>query len=392
MAGYFTAPRIAWGPGAVEQLSGLGLKRVLVVVDPAVAQRDGARRVLEELAKSETVVETATAAAPADRTDHVRALADRLAATGVDGLVAVGGGRTLDAAKAARFLVGHPGVAPEALPPVLDPGPSPSIRLIAVPTTSGSGSEASWSADLRTEAGDPVELAHRSLVPDWAFVDPAFAERLEPELVVDGALETLAQAVEAYLSAWSNPFSDALAIDAAATVVRRSTHVLRWSDDPEARAALHYAATNAGLAASNAQRGLAHALARALGPTTGLAYGRLLGILLPFVLEFDHSSARERLEALGLAVAAPDDSGRIASVPWPLRLRRLYDLLRFPADLRAAGVALEVVERDRATIVARTLRSPATLANPRVPSASEVDALLSAALGPPGPRPPAQLA
>jgi alcohol dehydrogenase class IV len=386
MGGYFTGPRIAWGPGAIEQLSGLGLRRALLLVDRAVAGGDAARRVAEELAKADTVVETVADLENPDRTDVVRDLADRLAGSGTDGLVVLGGGRLLDGGKAARHLAGRPGVAAEALPPTLEPTVPPSVRLVAIPTTSGSGSEATWVADLLTPDGTPVEIAHRDLVPDWALVDPALPGRLPPELVVDGALESAGLAIEAYLSAWASPFSDALARDAATTVLRRAAHAVRWSDDPEARAALHYAATTAGLAASNAQRGLAHALARALVPTTGLRYGRLVGLLLPFVLEFDQPSARERLEALGLAVALPDDSGRVAGMPWPVRLRRLYETLRVPIDLTAAGARPDAVERERATIVARTLRSPAVLANPRVPSAAEVDALLSAALGPPGTR------
>ncbi len=387
MAGYFTAPRIAWGPGAVEQLSGLAVRRAIVLVDPTVARAGGHLRVVEELAKSETVVEVVADLDAPDRTDHVRTFADRLAASGADALIVVGGGRTIDAAKAARLLAGRPGLAPESVPPALAPADGPAVRLVAIPTTSGSGSEATWSADLWVPDGTPVEIAHRELVPDWALVDPAFAEGLPADLVLDGAVETAAQAIEAYLSAWSNPFGDALATDAATTVVRRLPHAARWSDDPEARSALHYAATSAGLAASNAQRGLAHALARALAPATGLPYGRLVGIALPSVLEFDLPSARERLETLGLAVALPDDGGRVASVPWPVRLRRLFDLLRFPASLAAAGVDPEAIERDRATIVARTLTSPAVLANPRVPSATEVDALLSAVAGPRGTSP-----
>ncbi|HTT15497.1 MAG TPA: iron-containing alcohol dehydrogenase [Thermoplasmata archaeon] len=387
MAGFFLAPRIAWGPGAIEQLSGLGIARAFLLVDPAVAAHEGPRRVAEELAKAGSVVATVADLAAPDRVPTVRALADRLRASGADGLVAVGGGRTLDAAKAARLLASEPTLDPEALPPDLDEGGGLPTRLVAIPTTSGSGSEASWSADLEAADGRPIELAHRAMVPDWALVDPAFAEPLPPERLLDGALETAAQAIEAYLSAWANPFSDALAVHAATTVVRRTGHALRWNtDDPEARAALHYAATAAGLAASNAQRGLAHALARALVAPTGLPYGRLVGIVLPFVLEYDQPGARERLEALGLAVALPDDAGRLASPPWPQRLRRLYDLWRVPTDLKAAGVPSEPVERHRAAIVAATLRSPAVLANPRVPSEPEVEALLHAVLGPAGAR------
>jgi alcohol dehydrogenase class IV len=373
MTGYFVAPRVAWGPGAIEELSGLGFRRAFVLVDPAVARKDGHRRVLEELAKGDALVDAVPLGDHPIRTDSVEALAARITTGSPDVVVAVGGGATIDAAKAARLLYENPGLSLESLPPVLETASPPRSRLLAIPTTSGSGSDASWSADLFAPDGSPVEIAHRSLVPDWAIVDAQFALSLSPAQLLDGALETATQAVEAYLSAWSNPFSDALALDALATVVRRLPHALRWSDDPDARSALHYAATAAGLAASNAQRGVAHALARALVPTTGLSYGRLVGILLPFAAEFAHTSARDRLEALAAAAAGADEGGRL---PVAVRLRRLYELLRFPLDLEGAGIPASVIAGDRDVIVARALRSPAVLANPRVPSARELGSLL----------------
>ena len=303
MTGFFTSPRIAFGPGAVEQLSGLGARRAFLVVDPAVASQRGHRRVVEELAKSETTVQVFEAGPEVDRLDSVGELAKRLTDFAPDWLVAIGGGRTIDGAKAARLGFERPDLSLSALTPVFELAEPPRCRLVAIPTTSGSGSEASWSVDLRSMEGEPLELAHRSLVPDWAIVDAGFAETLSNDLRRDGAVEALGQAVEAYLSAWANPFSDALALSVARTVLERLPHALRWSDDPDAKEALHGAATLAGLAASNAQRGVAHALARALVGPTGLPYAHLLGIVLP---------VRPRLRP-PLRPGPPRDAGRVGA-------------------------------------------------------------------------------
>ncbi len=378
MSGFFLSPRIAWGTGALEQLSGLGSTRAFLLVDPTVARQDGHRRVLEELAKSDTATTVEVASGTVHHVAEIERLFETLRPTPPDTIVAVGGGRTLDAAKGVRLRLAHPDVSLDRLPPLLDPATGPAVGLVAVPTTSGSGAETSWAADLRDADGGPLELADRSMIPDWAIVDPAFAAALPVDRVLDGAAETLALACEAYLSAWANPLSDALALDAATSVVQRLPHAIRWSDDPEARAALHYAATAAGLAASNAQRGLAHALARALEGPTGLAYGRLLGIALPNVLEFDHPSARDRLETLGRRVAAPDDR---ASTSLAQRVRRMFDQLHFPLTVSAAGGTVEGWDERRPLAIAHAVRSPAVLANPRVPSAPEVGQLLDALIG-----------
>ena len=384
MTGFFTSPRIAWGPGAIEQLSGLAARRAFLVVDPTVAAHRGHQRIVEELGKSETVVEVTEAGPEVDRLDSVGELAKRMIDFGPDWVVAIGGGRTLDGTKAARLVLERPDLSLSALTPVFELPDPPRSRLVAVPTTSGSGSDASWSVDLRSAEGEPFELAHRALVPDWAIVDGRFAETLSNELVRDGALESLAQATEAYLSAWANPFSDALALSVTRTVFERLPHALKWSDDPDAKETLHYAATLAGLAASNAQRGVVHALARALLRPTGLPYGRLVGILLPHVLEFDRPSARDRVEALTMAVQVPDDR---SSVPLGTRLVRLLETLHAPRSLAAAGVDRSRVDAARPTIVADTLRSPAGLANPRVPGPRDIEALLDAAGERPGTAP-----
>lgn len=376
MTGFFTSPRVAWGPGAVELLSGLGARRALLVVDPAVVAQPGHRRVEEELAKSTTVVEVVDAGPGPDRLDAVARLAKRMTEFAPDWIVAVGGGRALDGAKAARLSFERPDLSLAALTPVFElPEPSRS-RLVAIPTTSGSGSDASWSVDLRTVEEEPIELAHRALVPEWALVDASFTGSLSNDLRRDGGVEALAQAIEAYLSAWANPFSDALSLSVARTVFERLPHALKWSDDPDAKEELHYAATLAGLAASNAQRGVAHALARALVEPTGLPYARLLGILLPYVLEFNHPSARDRLEALGTSVRRPEES---SPLPIAARLRRFYETIRFPSDLKAAGVPVERLAETQATVIAHALRNPAVLANPRVPSAADLATLLTSA-------------
>ena len=377
MTGFFTAPRIAWGPGAVEQLSGLGARRAAVVVDAKVAAQRGHQRIVEELGKSEAALEVFSVGPEADRLDAVTALAERLSRFGPDWVVAVGGGRTIDGAKAARLLLEKPDLSLVGLVPLFELTDPPRCRLAAVPTTSGSGSEASWSVDLRLPEDDrPIEIAHRALIPDWAVVDAAFAGSLSNELRRDGGLEALAQAVEAYLTAWANPFSDALALSVVRTVFERLPHALKWSDDPDAKEALHFAATLAGLAASNAQRGVAHALARALASPSGLPYGLLTGVLLPRVLEFDTPSARERIEALALALHSADDR---APVPFAARLARLLENVHAPASLEAAGMDRTRVDAVRSRIVADTLRSPAVLANPRVPGERDIESLLMGA-------------
>jgi alcohol dehydrogenase class IV len=378
MTGFFLAPRIGWGPGAIEQLSGLGSRSAVVVVDANVARLHGERRIVEELAKSETAVETVVADAAPDTLPAVELLAEALRRSGADWAVAVGGGRLLDGVKAARFAAELDGTDLAAVTPAHAVPDPPRRRLVALATASGSGADVTWTADLHASDGLPFEVAHRALMPDWALVDPSLAAGLGVDLVVDGGFETLAAATEAYLSAWSNPLSDPLAISAVGAILERLPHAVRWSEDPDAREAIHYAATAAGLAASNAQRGVAHALARALVVPTGLTYGRLVGIALPFVLEFDRSGARDRLERLSAFVRPHDERGDVALAE---RVRRLADLVHRPATVRAAGGAAAAALEQLDRVLAAARRSPGILSNPRIPTDDELRTLAVQVLG-----------
>jgi alcohol dehydrogenase class IV len=358
MQGVFSAPRIVAGAGAIEVLSGLGALRPLVVVDPAVARSTGARRVVEELEKPDGAVVTAVSDVTVEPT-----------VTDVE--------RAVPAVRAASpDLIVRPEVALETITPMVELGLRSRTSFVAIPTTSGSGSEATWTSELRAEDGRPVDLATRELVPDWALLDASLAESAPPSVRADAAADLLGHAIEALGSEWANAFSDAAGRDALATALTVLPKLARHPDDDDGRAALHHAATLAGLAASNAQVGVAHALARALRPSTGLSHGRLVGILVPYATEFNYPSARDRYARLAGPLGPPIAPNRSALAE---RLRGVLGPLGIPKTLADAGVDRLRADGGRAAAVAHAARTPAAIANPRVPSEDELARLLDAA-------------
>ncbi|HTT26471.1 MAG TPA: iron-containing alcohol dehydrogenase, partial [Thermoplasmata archaeon] len=184
MTTYFVAPRIVAGPGAIEQLSALAAKRAVIVVDPALAAADRHRRLVEELAKTETVTEIVPGPPSEPTIDSVEALAGRVRSARPEWIVALGGGRTIDAAKAAWVRYAHPDVPLGSVTPLVDLQLRSAARFVAVPTTTGSGCDAAWTALVRTAGGDPVEVASRELVPDWSLLDPSLPESLPLSVLV----------------------------------------------------------------------------------------------------------------------------------------------------------------------------------------------------------------
>jgi alcohol dehydrogenase class IV len=372
--GYLTSPKIALGAGAIEQLGGLGIRRAFLVADPNPALATFRQRVTEELAKSESVVELYDIVEVDPTLASLPRGVDRARGFGPDWIVAVGGGSAIDTAKGIWVGLERPDLELSRIGPLTELGLRQRARLVAVPTTSGAGAEAAWSAGFRSPDGAIVTLSSRELVADWALLDPAVAHSLPMAASADGAAEALAHALEAVASEWSHPFANAFAREALTALVAGLPRLAK-NPDEEVRATLHYAATMAGIASANSQTGLAGALATTLRGAYRLPHGRLLGVVLPYVLEFNYGAARDRYQSVGTILGPPAVASRAALAE---RVRGLLTPVGIPRSLRDLGIPMDGLESVLPTLAARVERTPSAVANPRVASRSEIERLLRA--------------
>ncbi len=294
-------PRVHFGPGALRLLPGelavLGVTRPLVVTDAGLvrcgaldrvrtAMRGTALAVFDEIPENPTIdcVERALAA---------------YRAAGCDGLVALGGGSVIDAAKAVAVLATHPGPIHDYFgrPERIGPG---IAKLIAVPTTAGSGSEVSRGAGIHPAADAPGEgMTGPWLVPKIAVCDPELTLTLPRFLTAATGLDALSHAVEGFLAKANNPIGDALAIDAVRRVLAWLPRAVEDGSDLEARGHVMLAATQAMLHAKGL--GSAHAIGNTLGDQ-GLHHGVLVALALPAVLRFLEPRMSARMAQLATAM------------------------------------------------------------------------------------------
>lgn len=325
---------IVTGPGGVQVLKELELGKVLVVCDPFFYQNGTAQTLVEGAGEyfydirpdpPLELVARGTALVKAHRPDTV---------------IALGGGSAMDCAKAMVYF-----------------GDSPA-RLIAIPTTSGSGSEVTDFAIL-THQGEKHPLVDRRLRPEMAIVDPDLVSGLPPALVADGGFDVLTHCAEAYVATNAGPFSQALAADAFRSVL----HGLRASfrGDLSARASIHAAATMAGLAFTQAGLGLCHSLSHALGGRFHIPHGRLNAVLLPAVMsrspQGPYASLAHRAGLEGTSEALAARNLRTALVT----LRKAVGL---PATLAQAGVDPAEVRRQSAQIAEAAIADPCSRTHP----------------------------
>lgn len=356
MQNFTLGTRLCFGENALDALKNLKAERVLIITDPFFAENGTAGRVAA-LCKGETRIFAEVQ--PDPPLDLVAKGIQTLNTFQPDALLALGGGSAIDCAKGIRSL-----------------GKSDAM-LIAVPTTSGTGSEVTSFAIL-THEGTKHPLVEDALRPALAILDPTLLDKLPAGLVADAGMDTLSHCLEAIAAKNASPFSDALARDAARCILADlpASYSLAKSGktDRALRSRLHNAATMAGIAFDNAGLGACHALSHALGGTFHLAHGKLNGILLPHILEFNLPAAGAAYGQLADLCGASGARGLIFAV------RRLRQRLDLPQSLTRAGLERSAVLAKADSVCEAAANDPCARTNPCPVTKADFSALLRAAL------------
>jgi len=299
---YFRSPQIVFGEDSISFLSSLDIKKAAIVTDRNLlrtAYPGLVQKALPPEAESLVLGDISEEPPLSEMTTHL----DRIKQFAPDWFVAVGGGSAIDTTKILFALYERPDLTVYDITPLVSLGLRKRSRLIAVPTTSGTGSECTWAALLTVEAERRKhELASPEILPDYAILDPAFVVSLPPEQTRNTASDAMAHAIEAYGSTWRNPYSDAMAEKALELILGGITGVMNDPRNAELRNQVHIGASMAGLAFSNSQIGVVHALGHALGGRFKTPHGKAVALFLPHVIAYNYDACPERYDRLNRIV------------------------------------------------------------------------------------------
>jgi alcohol dehydrogenase class IV len=284
---YFRSPEIVFGKDALEHLETLTGKRAFIVTDPVIVKLGFVELVGGHLKQAGLDYDYFSELEREPALQTVLAGAEKLAAFRPDWIVGLGGGSAMDSAKAMWILYENPGFDLEVVNPFADLVLRQKARLIAIPTTSGTGSECTWALVLTdTIENRKLGLGHPEILPDLAIIDPILPQKMPARLTADTGFDVLTQAIEGYTTALHNDFSDGVCLKALQLVFDYLPRAVEDGHDLEAREKMHNAATLAGLGFGNSMAALAHSLGHSFGAIFHVPHGRAVGLFLPYTIQF----------------------------------------------------------------------------------------------------------
>lgn len=385
---FFCPVKIIAGHKALEnipfELTLLDAKRPMIITDKGVRGVGLVDHVVGVFEGAESEVAYIFDDVPPDSSlATVRTAAQAYRDNNCDAIIAVGGGSVIDTSKAANILVSEGGddlheyAGAHTLKRPLKP-------FFVIPTTSGTGSEATLAAVISDDDGRKQSYTSYFLLPNAAVLDPRMTLTLPPHITAMTAMDAMTHAVEAYTCLGSNPVSQSYASAAIKKVAENMLTVMDEPDNADARLALAEASTMAGIAFSNSMVGMVHSMGHALGGVCHLPHGLCMNLFLPYILEYNKELNGEQIGELLLPLAGADvyaatpKAQRADKAIQTLRDMRdaLYEKCQLPRTLKETG---KVSEDQFEAIAHLAIDDGSIVFNPKEASHEEIMGILRSA-------------
>ncbi|MCQ6284431.1 MULTISPECIES: iron-containing alcohol dehydrogenase [Bacillus cereus group] len=358
-----------------EQSKKLG-KRAFIVTDTIMEKLGYVEKCIQQLNKKSITVSTYNKVDAEPTNIHVLEALSLCKEEKCDFIIGIGGGSCIDAAKAVAVLYTNGGEVEDYVQKDIEIENNP-LPLIAIPTTSGTGSEVTSVAVITNKKTDvKMMMKHPSFIPKVAIIDPVLTSSLPPQITAATGIDALCHAIEAYISKVSQPLTDVLALSAIESIMKYLRIAYEDGRNMEAREAMMIASLQAGIAFSNASVTLVHGMSRPVGALFHVPHGISNAILLPIVLEFTKTSAMKRLTKIGRSLNKDLYSNSDEEVAdYTLgEIKKLCFDLRIP-NLKEYGIDEIEFENAISKMASDAIESGSPANNPRVPSYDEIKEL-----------------
>ncbi len=375
---YFYSPNIIYGEDSLDFLQNIKGNKCYIVTDKNIEELGYLKILTEKLEKFGKKFQIFNEVIPDPREEGVLKAREQCNFYSPDLIIALGGGSVIDTAKTAWVLYEFPelniGDIHLFRSDLYETGKK--AKFIAIPTTSGTGSEATNGtiiSRLEDDIWKKFIYAHRGITPTYAIVDPIFPKDMPPNLTIDTAFDALSHAFEGMVSNWKNEFSNAMGLKAIELIFKYLPIVYKDGKNMEARDYLHQAATMAGLAFSNSQVHIGHGMGHSWGAIFHTHHGRTVGILLPYISQFclnNPDKDDDTLEiyskiAKQLGWAKWDEDDKKAAFKAVDKIKELQKIVDSPSKLQDLGVSRKDFENNIDMLVACCFQDATSVMTPR---------------------------
>ncbi|MDR1892472.1 MAG: bifunctional acetaldehyde-CoA/alcohol dehydrogenase [Oscillospiraceae bacterium] len=395
-------PKIYFEEGSIQYLQKMrDISRAFIVTDPTMVKLGYVEKALYYLRKREKAVhsEIFSDVEPDPDIEAIMRGVKAMEFFGPDVIIALGGGSAIDAAKGMWLFYEHPETDFDGLKiKFMDirkrayslPRLGQKAKFVAVPTTSGTGSEVTSFSVITDRKNGNIKypLADYSLTPDVAIIDPQFVATMPKSITADTGMDVLTHAIEAYVSVMASDYTDGLALQAVSLVHEYLPRSYRNGGlDKLAREKMHNASCIAGMAFTNAFLGLNHSMAHKLGGEFHIPHGRANAVLLPYIIEYNSQAptkfatfpkyerftAAEKYAKLARFLGLTGNGERDLVRALVEEIRRLLAVLDMPKSIRECGVDEKEFTKTLPQLSENAHADQCTNANPRYPLISEIE-------------------
>jgi len=340
---------VHYGAGKVSELGSLlrsiNASKILIVTDRGIVASGIVKKCTDAIMSEHIRFSLFDGVEPNPTTDSVEKGLTLVKHKSIDAIVAVGGGSSIDAAKAINVLLANGGQVPDyhGFNQIKKNG----LPLIAIPTTAGSGSEmTSYILISDAETHQKIVCSDPKIIPDIAILDPTLTLSLPPAVTIETGVDALSNGIESYVSNAANSYSELFSLRATEIIAQNIMRVYQEPSNLDARGQMLIGSNIGGLAVHLSSIGAAHSMANPLTKHFNITHGIAVGMVLPYVMLFNTPSQPKKYKQIALALGVKSEEGeddRSVGRKGAVKLRSLLDQLSLPNNLLKMGVNEDLI-------------------------------------------------
>jgi len=372
----FSCPFIAYGDNSLEYIAQIQGKKAFIVTDKNIVKLGLVKLVTDQLDAINIKWQIFDEVEPEPSLNTIKKGGVAVGKYQPDWVIGIGGGSCMDAAKAIIILLVRPDLEPDCIIASDTYNFRAKARLMAIPTTSGTGSEATWAIILTdTNENRKLGLGTTECMPDVAILDPVMVTGMPPLITADTGMDVLTHAIEGYVSTWGTSITEGPGLIATRKAFEYLPKAYKNGTDLEARKEMQNAATLGGMSFGNSMAGLGHSTGHALGAIYHVPHGRAVGLFLPYTMEYLINGSEETMAKyaeIARFCRIASGSDKECAKAFVAKVRALAKEIGQPLSVKDCGIDKAKYDESIPGLIDRALNEVMTMTVTRVPGEEDL--------------------